>query len=356
MFSTTNVNNNSTSLSQTDFIRADVSQQNVNLESSFSHVITPETRSLSNRSVEKLPGQASSIPLSIPSFGNLHRTQEEEKSFVPTRPIFFQDDLELPTAMPTTMLETALPEALPSIDKEIRTLPLETHLIQSVELNKIQKESAIPEMAFGKAKWEEYFGDIGVEPPLPSNIEQILNKPCPYWPSKKVRETHLLVLFPEKINEKPLTLFLMQQLAKNPKRKGHVPSYNNSLNVKENNDILKINSHSLPSYWALITKDTIPNSLIKSYYQQKSLLKKDYFVPSALELTIGLLTYYVENGKWEQSCITRCKDIIQEDYHVLVGPYNNSWPHYEVTLVFGNYFPDDSCSSCFGLCGIRKLS
>ena len=39
--------------------------------------------------------------------------------------------------------------------------------------------------AFGKAQWEKYFGDVGVEPPLPEIIYGILNSPCPFWKEKK---------------------------------------------------------------------------------------------------------------------------------------------------------------------------
>ena len=41
------------------------------------------------------------------------------------------------------------------------------------------------DFAFGKAEWKKYFGDVGKEPPLPANINQILNSPCPIWPEKK---------------------------------------------------------------------------------------------------------------------------------------------------------------------------
>ena len=33
--------------------------------------------------------------------------------------------------------------------------------------------------AFGKAKWEMYFGDVGEEPPLPPNIHEILAESLP---------------------------------------------------------------------------------------------------------------------------------------------------------------------------------
>ena len=70
----------------------------------------------------------------------------------------------------------------------------------------------IPSIAFGKAEWGKYFGDVGIEPPLPANIENILNEPCSFWPDKKVKETHLLVLIPNTVNEKPFTMNYLGEL------------------------------------------------------------------------------------------------------------------------------------------------
>ncbi|MCB1073127.1 MAG: hypothetical protein KDK96_08530, partial [Chlamydiia bacterium] len=230
MASINNTTNSSTPLSQPAPVRTQASEQRTNVEPSFSHVIMPESSSLSNRCVEQLSSQSSSIPLSVPSFGDLRRSQEEEKAFTPARPVFFEDDLELPNAMPT-IVDIPLPEVLPSAEN-FRNPPTVEEKRESTE-SKIESFSparALPEMsfsnqdaiftiAFGKAKWEKYFGDIGVEPPLPSNIEEVLNSPCPFWEGKKVKETHLLTLIPSTINGIPFNLDLMEQLIQNPSLK-----------------------------------------------------------------------------------------------------------------------------------------
>ena len=72
--------------------------------------------------------------------------------------------------------------------------------------------ASIPSIAFGKAEWWKYFGYIGVEPPLPINIEEILNEPCSFWPGKKVKETHLLVLIPNTVNGKAFTMNYLGEL------------------------------------------------------------------------------------------------------------------------------------------------
>jgi len=65
---------------------------------------------------------------------------------------------------------------------------------------------SVPKIAFGKAEWKKYFGDVGAEPPLPANLNKILYSPCPFWPGRKVLETHLLTLIPSHINKENLAI------------------------------------------------------------------------------------------------------------------------------------------------------
>ena len=71
---------------------------------------------------------------------------------------------------------------------------------------------------FGADMWAHYFGDVGVEPPLPSNIDEILKSPCPFWPDKTIGQTHLLTLIPETVEGKPFTLNLLNELVQKPNR------------------------------------------------------------------------------------------------------------------------------------------
>jgi V8-like Glu-specific endopeptidase len=84
---------------------------------------------------------------------------------------------------------------------------------------------AVPPNAFGKAKWTQYFGDIGVEPPLPPNIHDILNAPCPFWPDNRVGETHLLVLIPRTVKGKPFNINSFLELIQKPSGGGHPTTY-----------------------------------------------------------------------------------------------------------------------------------
>ena len=67
-------------------------------------------------------------------------------------------------------------------------------------------------IAFGKTDWLRYFGDVGEVPALPEKVKAILSLPCPFWPGKKIGETHMLTLIPKQVDGKPLTLDLLEKL------------------------------------------------------------------------------------------------------------------------------------------------
>jgi len=209
--------------------------------------------------------------------------------------------------------------------------------------------SSIPTMAFGKAQWNKYFGDIGVESPLPKNIDKILNIPCPYWNGKRVKETHILVLIPKTINGKPLTLNTLQELIQNPKQ-GHATKYR-SHNEKLNKEL---GGQSIPkSYWALITKDVLPNSRRKTYSEQQALIKGPYVVPGALEVATGILVHHVKSGEKlypeKPYTYTRCKEKLSNGNRVVVGAFQPAG-----LRVFDDYF-GDSRHDDRGLGGIWKF-
>lgn len=69
------------------------------------------------------------------------------------------------------------------------------------------RKTQVEALAFGPEKWKKHFGvDVGEVPPIPVNMYQILNSSCPFWPEKKVGETHLLALIPLTVNGQYFTL------------------------------------------------------------------------------------------------------------------------------------------------------
>jgi hypothetical protein len=158
----------------------------------------------------------------------------------------------------------------------------------------------IPDFVFGKAQWAKFFGDVGVEPPLPADIDKILDSPCPIWGGffnrKKVRDTHMLVLVPERVKGDPLTLEILRDLIKKPQQ-GTATQFR-CLNLGQYVDPAAPKSH-----WTLMTKDMIPGSRYKSYNDQHAMItnlrKKTnlpYEAPIVLDTAVCILMEYFRTG------------------------------------------------------------
>ncbi|MCP5509083.1 MAG: F-box protein [Chlamydiales bacterium] len=177
----------------------------------------------------------------------------------------------------------------------------------------------IYDFAFGKAKWKKYFGDVGDEPPLPSDIDQILNGPCPIWDAKKVRETHMLTLIPSHVNGEQLTLESIGELVKSPKGEGFATEYY-LYNNPHGNEKAHVNQNT----WVLMTRNVLPDSREKSYNVQRQLVAKlaqksgqPYEVPRLIEAVTSIFMEYIKTGArlygkdpWE---FTRCQEMTQDD-------------------------------------------
>jgi hypothetical protein len=161
-------------------------------------------------------------------------------------------------------------------------------------------------MAFGPADWEKYFGEVDPAPPLPANIDEILNSPCHYWPGKKVRETHLLFYVPSQVNGKPLTLNTLETLIQNPKGGGHATKYRYYY-VKDQHE-----SKGTTAHWALMTRDVVPGSRNKTYKDQCALVKGGDEPPHLLDAATGILMHHAKSGERlfsnSPSTYTRCQE------------------------------------------------
>jgi hypothetical protein len=174
--------------------------------------------------------------------------------------------------------------------------------------------------AFGKAAWAKHFGDVGVEPPLPNDIVNILQSPCPFWPGKKVQETHLLVLIPQTVNGKPLTLEMVGELIQKPLQ--GTPTKYASFYLGQYTDPPAPSSH-----WALLTRDVIPGSRNKSYKDQQALVKSkaSYEVPTILDATVAILMEHVRTGsklyRDDLWTYTRCQEKYNDTWQLVVGGF-----------------------------------
>ncbi|MCU0317886.1 MAG: hypothetical protein MUC61_00905 [Amoebophilaceae bacterium] len=182
-------------------------------------------------------------------------------------------------------------------------------------------------------EWEHYFGKVGVEPPLPTDIARTLHNSCPFWPEKKIKDTHLLVLIPSTVDGKPFTLNLLRDLIQSPGRVGYRTQYRDY-----DYDVQQIFGNQYPrsSYWVLVTRDVLPDSRFKTCIQQEELVatqarrtEMPYKMPRVLEMATAILSNYTRSGErlyadtpWTY---TRCQEMIPcfTDASVFVGGFSS---------------------------------
>ena len=160
---------------------------------------------------------------------------------------------------------------------------------------------SVPAPVFGAGAWHQYFGEVGVEPPLPSDIDEILDGPCPFWPGKRVKDTHLLVLIPSTVNGEAFTLDLLEELTQNPRGNGHRAQY-----FLYDDEVQRSSGdeYSSSSYWVLLTRDVLPGSRNKPYEVQRALVATrsshvddpPYEIPNVLESATAILSHHVRSG------------------------------------------------------------
>jgi hypothetical protein len=206
----------------------------------------------------------------------------------------------------------------------------------------------------GEAEWKQYFGDVGPAPALPGNIGTILDSPCPIWPGRKVKDTHLLVLMPATVDGVPFTLNLLRELIQRPKHGGHETRYR----YYGSDTQAQFGAVSPDrSYWLLMTRDVLEGSQSKSYSAQKTLVESHasrtghpYAVPRALEAATAILMHHARTGErlfgnspWTY---TRCQELEDGQDPVIVGGFDSSG-----LFVYNDRY-DDYYS---GVAGCRKF-
>jgi hypothetical protein len=221
----------------------------------------------------------------------------------------------------------------------------------------------IPEEAFGAKAWKDYFGvEVGVAPPLPADIDEILNSPCPFWKGKtfwrgkQVKDTHLLVLVPATVDGRPFTLDLLGDLIKSPQGSGSKTQYR----YYDGGTVQKELGAQSPgsSYWVLMTRDVLPDSRSKTYDAQKALvaahaskLGLPYEMPHVLEAATAILLHHARTGErlytdapWTY---TRCQEkVVNNMYPPVVGGFSSEGLDVYSSHVYYHYHGSHVGVSC----------
>jgi hypothetical protein len=228
--------------------------------------------------------------------------------------------------------------------------------------------SSVSTPVFGAKEWGQYFGEVGEEPSLPSDIDEILRGPCPFWPDKVVKDTHLLVLIPSTVAGRAFTLDLLGDLIQNPRGGGHRTRY---FLYDDEMQRSSGDAYSRSSYWVLLTRDVLPGSRSQPYTAQQALVaarashidNPPYEMPHVLEVATAILSHYVRSGhRLYEGCegigtgdellstSTRCAELLED---AAGHPSPITAGHFcSRGLVFLSGFNDDVE---FGLSCLRKF-
>ncbi len=199
----------------------------------------------------------------------------------------------------TASITIPFPPARLDSNKILPPLPLPVREVAA-------QSDSIPAIAFGKAEWERYIGDVGEQPPLPENIEEILDQLCPFsnkktskaqfWREfKRVRKEWTLVLMPQTVNGLPFNLNTLGQLVQKAsgERNSKFRLYWDE--IEENFGEQGVEG----SYWILMKKNLLKKSIGKNREEQLALIKDDphYEAPHLLEASTVAFMHYIHSGE-----------------------------------------------------------
>jgi hypothetical protein len=186
-------------------------------------------------------------------------------------------------------------------------------------------------VAFGRKEWAQFFNcDVGEEPPLPADIDSILNNHCFFWPNKKVKQTHLLVLIPRRVSGRSFTLNELSKLVRCEHLKDvGTKIWHYDTVVKE---ALGLQSPT-HSYWTLITCDALPLDRYKIDADQNvvlsdSLDEAGYMVPDTLEMATAILAHRIRSDEdiypEASHSYVRCREHVTLNSPAIVGGMSSS--------------------------------
>lgn len=214
-------------------------------------------------------------------------------------------------------------------------IPIERTVIQGVENFTV----------FGAREWNHFYGAVGEQPEYPEGIADILNGLCPYT-GESVKDAYALVLIPQTVNEMPLTLNNLSDLIQQPLNNGHPANYEWYDTVPEQ---LR-QSPSGQSYWALVRKSVLQNTINIPYAQQVELVNQHasagFEPPKALEMVVCIMMEPVVSGHKlfsdDPLTYTRCVDRVQvrnqnAQYIISVGGFGRSGLNISFVILDQNY-------------------
>lgn len=149
-----------------------------------------------------------------------------------------------------------------------------------------------PRYVFDGSDWQRYYAATLTRKELRraegyAYIRELLYQPCPFYPDKKIKDTHFAFMGITHLNGAPLTI--AHWLTIHP--------YEDVLNifaqrVDNDSDQPYVQETTLQPRWYLVLQEVVPGSCGKNAEEQSSLLPAEYEVPTAItQVTKNILTF-----------------------------------------------------------------
>lgn len=184
----------------------------------------------------------------------------------------------------------------------------------------------------GQAAWAR-IGAVGPIPQLSAEVANRLEAPCPFWPERRLIDTHLFIWIPESVTKTvngraetlPVTLRNLPNL---------IPGA-----VYADTDDTAMDQHGdtpvRQGKWLLMPKELIPGSRNQTFAQQQAFVTAHgREMPHAVEMAVALFmkqflspdTYLLGRNPWSY---TRCIETVQipgweRRYHLVIGGFGAS--------------------------------
>ena len=235
--------------------------------------------------------------------------------------------------MPASLKEQALKMAEEAIGKGSTLEEVRELVAEYMVFVKAEDEIAIafPGCLLGAKVWARHLGAVE-KLPIPEGMLEILSQPCPITLGKRVGETHMLVLIPERVGGQPLTLTSLGSLVK---AKGHfLDSEAGYCYMDPDVTTEQGNVQSGPAHYVLMLKDILPGSIDKRYEDQQAMVAALatkagvlYEAPPLLQAVACVYMNYLDSGTrlfgdkpWSYA---RCQEQVEGRYPIIIGGFSS---------------------------------
>lgn len=158
--------------------------------------------------------------------------------------------------------------------------------------------------AFNPERWRNYFGKVK-EIQLDGKIWRVLQSPCPFFPNRRVADTHMLFFLPKEVDGKPLTLDRFQKLVSpefGVNLKKQARSYEgidipDILRARDPLDSLNMDIGNPHSYFILMPTSVVPGSKNEPFEEQTQRIPMEYTVPKLHEAVAGIFLEKIRTKK-----------------------------------------------------------